>query len=84
VSDNASTRPLRYWVESSVEQYFQALDGSEPSQIYAMVLKEVHTGLLRSVLRATNGNQSKAATFLGISRGTLRKIMAEQMIEEFE
>lgn len=82
--NNIPSQPLRFWVESSVEQYFQALDGSEPSQIYAMVLKEVHTGLLRAVLRATNGNQSKTAQFLGISRGTLRKLMAEHLCEELE
>ena len=76
------SKPLRHWVKASVEQYFEALDGSEPSDIYAMVLKEVNTGLLNAVLDATKGNQSKAAAYLGISRGTLRKLLAQFSIEE--
>ena len=41
-----------------------------------MVISEVEKPLIQMVLKLTNGNQSKAALILGISRGTLRKKMA--------
>jgi Fis family transcriptional regulator len=38
-----------------------------------MVMAEVEPELLRSVMKYTNNNQSKAATALGLNRATLRK-----------
>ena len=38
-----------------------------------MVLREVEEPLLRAVLAYAEGNQSRAATILGITRTTLRK-----------
>lgn len=81
MTDVAEDRPLRYWVEHTVDRYFAYLEGSDTQNIYKMVLKEVHSGLLRAVMRATNGNQSKAANVLGIARGTLRKLLEEHAIE---
>ena len=74
-------KPLRHWVEHTVDHYFVCLEGAETKDIYKMVLKEVHTGLLRAVMRETNGNQSKAATVLGMARGTLRKLLEEHAVD---
>ena len=67
---------LRSSVQQSLENYFAQLDGQTPANLYSMVLAEVEKPLLNMVLKLTNGNQSKAAIILGISRGTLRKKMA--------
>lgn len=64
---------LRHHVQQALESYFACLDGSQPNNLYAMVLREMETSLIQSVLRHTNNNQSSAAEILGISRGTLRK-----------
>lgn len=63
-------------VRQSLQQYFAQLDGQTPANLYGLVLAEVEKPLLEMVLQLTNGNQSKAAIILGISRGTLRKKMA--------
>ena len=63
-------------VQTSLQQYFAQLDGEEPNKLYNLVLKEMEVPLLKMVMRFTNGNQSKAAKILGISRGTLRKKLA--------
>jgi Fis family transcriptional regulator len=81
MTDVTEEKPLRYWVEYNVDRYFDCLEGSDTQNIYKMVLKEVHTGLLRSVMRATQGNQSKAASVLGVARGTLRKLLEEHPLE---
>lgn len=67
---------LRRNVERSLDNYLQQLNGETPANLYSMVISEVEKPLLEMVLKLTNGNQSKAAIILGISRGTLRKKMA--------
>lgn len=69
-------------VQQSLQNYFAQLDGEKPANIYNMVLAEMEVPLLKVVMRYTNGNQSKAAKVLGISRGTLRKKLAIYRIDE--
>ncbi len=66
---------LRNAVEKLLERYFDQLEGTPASELYDLVRTEVEIGLLRTVLRKTQGNQSQAANMLGIARGTLRKLM---------
>ena len=60
-------------VKSSINRYLQELEDTEPSEMYAMVLSQIEQPLLESVLEHTGGNQSRAAEYLGLNRGTLRK-----------
>lgn len=71
-----TSQSLRTSVRQSLQQYFAQLDGQTPANLYGLVLAEVEKPLIEMVLQLTNGNQSKAAKILGISRGTLRKKMA--------
>ncbi|MFB9867823.1 DNA-binding transcriptional regulator Fis [Vreelandella sulfidaeris] len=66
-------QPLREAVETAMRRYFEHLDGSQASDLYAMVLAEVEAPLLSCVLEHTDGNQTRAADVLGLNRGTLRK-----------
>jgi len=65
--------PLRECVRVAVERYIAHLEGDEVTNLYEMVLDEIEEPLLRAVMKATHNNQSKAATWLGLSRGTTRK-----------
>lgn len=69
-------------VQHSLQNYFAHLDGEDPADLYNMVLAEMEVPLLKVVMRFTNGNQSKAAKVLGISRGTLRKKLAIYQIDD--
>lgn len=71
-----SSMSLQDSVNIALQQYLANLDGQTPANLYELVLAEVEKPLLEMVLKLTNGNQSKAAIILGISRGTLRKKMA--------
>ncbi|MEQ8857199.1 MAG: helix-turn-helix domain-containing protein [Pseudomonadales bacterium] len=64
---------MRDQVELALGEYFSALGGELPCDLYDVVLGEVEQPLLRSVMRYVGHNQSQAADVLGISRGTLRK-----------
>ena len=73
VPDNRKSEPLRTCVKEAVENYFHQLDGHEVSEFFNLVMSEVEAPLLEAVLAHANGNQSRAATMLGINRATLRK-----------
>lgn len=59
--------------KEALEQYFHTLNGHKPEELYDLVIGEVEKPLFRAVLEYTGGNQSLAASILGINRGTLRK-----------
>lgn len=60
-------------VKNSVKRYLHELEDTEPNEMYNMVLSQIEKPLLESVLEHTRGNQSRAAEYLGLNRGTLRK-----------
>jgi Fis family transcriptional regulator len=60
-------------VRESLDEYFQDLDGSNPNEIYEMIISCVEKPMLEVVLERASGNQSLAAEYLGINRNTLRK-----------
>ena len=65
--------PLANHVRACMEQYFDDLEGHMPGDLYRMVISEVEKPLLDIVMRKVRGNQTRAATLLGITRSTLRK-----------
>lgn len=66
-------RVLSEHVQDSINDYFQALNGHQPADLYRMVLEQVEAPLLKAVLEHCEQNQSRASEILGINRGTLRK-----------
>ncbi len=72
---------MRTSVESLLDRYFALLDGEAPQNLYKMILAEMEIPLLKKVLTFARGNQCKAAIYLGISRGTLRKKIAQYHID---
>lgn len=51
-----------------------------PSGLYDRIIKEIERPLIELCLKATGGNQFKAASLLGINRNTLRKKIKELKI----
>lgn len=74
IDPDAEAQPLSHYVGSSLDRYFDSLNGcAPPRDLYQMVLEQVEKPLLERVLHYSEGNQSRAAQMLGINRGTLRK-----------
>ncbi len=61
---------------SAVTAYLESLDGHPTSGLYDLVLQEIEAPLFRLVLAYTEGNRSRAARLLGLSRETLLKKLA--------
>jgi len=67
-------------VRASLARYFQDLGEAEPRALWPMVMGCVERALLETVLAQAQGNQTRAAEMLGITRNTLRKKLLAQQI----
>ena len=67
-------------IRDSLDSYFKDLRGVEPHAMYEMMLNVVERPLLDVVMRHAEGNQSKAAEWLGINRNTLRRKLVEHKL----
>jgi Fis family transcriptional regulator len=77
VTHSKKSEPLRQCVSDAMQRYFNNLDGHGANNLYRLVMNEVEAPLLESVMQHTGGNQTHAATILGISRSTLRKKLSQ-------
>jgi len=67
-------------VRENLEAYFRDLRGTEPSAMYEMIQRVVERPLLEVVMKHADGNQSRAAEWLGINRNTLRRKLLEHRL----
>jgi Fis family transcriptional regulator len=57
-----------------IEQHLQS-SGNGVIDLHQMVLEQIEPPLLKAVMEQYKYNQSRAATALGISRGTMRTLL---------
>ena len=69
--------PLRDHVATSIRRFLGDLDGHGTENLYEIALRELEIPLFVEVLQHCDGNQSRAASMLGIHRATLRKKLRE-------
>jgi Fis family transcriptional regulator len=67
-------------IRTTLEQYFKDLRGTEPNGVHEMILNAVERPLLDVVMKHADGNQSKAAEWLGINRNTLRRKLLDHKL----
>ena len=75
-----SKKKIEETVRDSLEQYFKDLRGAEPHSMHDMVIHAAEKPLLEVVMRHADGNQSKAAEWLGINRNTLRRKLTDHKL----
>lgn len=68
----SSEIPLRKNVKEAIRRYLEDMGPSQPECLYRTLLAEVEPPLIEEVLRYTQGNQSRTAKILGMTRNTLR------------
>ncbi|HEY7609370.1 MAG TPA: nitrogen regulation protein NR(I) [Alphaproteobacteria bacterium] len=82
----AAAAPLDETLSQAVERHLRRHfdghpDSLPPAGVYDRILHEVERPMISLCLRATRGNQLKAAALLGLNRNTLRKKIRELDIE---
>ena len=75
-----SKKQIEDVVRHSVETYFKDLRGEEPEALHQLMIHFMEKPLLDVVMKQAKGNQSKAATWLGLNRNTLRKKLGEHKL----
>jgi len=75
-----SRKKIEECIRASLEQYFRDLRGNEPHSVHAMIVDTVEKPLLEVVMKHAEGNQSKAADWLGINRNTLRRKLLDHKL----
>ena len=76
----ATKKHIEECVRDSLEAYFRDLRDVEPTAMYDMILKVVERPLFETVMKHAEGNQSRAAEWLGINRNTLRRKLVEHRL----
>jgi len=64
--------PLRQNVQEAIRRYLDDMGHSQPESLYRILMAQVEPPLIEEVLRFTQGNQSRTAKILGMTRNTLR------------
>jgi Fis family transcriptional regulator, factor for inversion stimulation protein len=67
-------------VRENLELYFRDLGGEPPHSMHDMLINLVEKPLLEVVMREAEGNQSRAAEWLGINRNTLRRKLSQHQL----
>ena len=75
-----SKKQIEEVVRHSLETYFRDLRGTEPDNLHEMMVRVVEKPLLDLVMKHAEGNQSRAAQWLGLNRNTLRKKLVEHKL----
>ena len=75
-----SGKTIEDCIRGSLEAYFRDLRGVEPSAMYEMIERVVERPLLEVVMERAEGNQSRAAQWLGINRNTLRRKLLDHKL----
>ncbi|HET9976514.1 MAG TPA: helix-turn-helix domain-containing protein [Burkholderiaceae bacterium] len=71
---------LEACVRDTLEQYFKDLRGTEPHSLHDMIMNAVEKPLVEVVMKHADGNQSKAAEWLGVNRNTLRRKLLDHKL----
>ena len=75
-----SKKHIEACVRDSLEQYFKDLKGAEPHSLHDMIIRTAERPLLEVVMKHAEGNQSKAADWLGVNRNTLRRKLVDHKL----
>jgi len=70
-------------VKKTVENFLSLPETEGVTNLYDMVLEQMEPALFKSVIEHCKYNQSKAATLLGLSRGTCRMKLKKYFDDQY-
>jgi Fis family transcriptional regulator len=72
---------LHEFVRCVSRQYLDDMGDTPPDNLHGVIISEAERALIETVLDYTDGNQSRAAEILGITRTTLRNRIRRYGVE---
>ena len=82
VIQSGRSDPLSKCVEDALRAYLKTTDGHDVNDLHRFVIGEVERPLFQTVLRHVDGNRSRAAKLLGLTRATLRKRLRDYGLDD--
>lgn len=73
IKNESQGNGLNNTIRHSLSQFLDDLGDENPGNVYELVMQQIEAPLLELIMQHVDGNQSRAAEYLGINRGTLRK-----------
>ena len=70
-------------VEKTVKTYMDSMDKENISNLYELMMEQIEPALFKAVIERSKYNQSRAASMLGLSRGTLRKKLSQYFDDQY-
>ena len=78
ITKNLSNSSISKVVQREARLFIKNMNGNgSKSNMHSLFINDTERTLLDTVLETCNGNVTKSADFLGISRGTLIKLIKE-------
>ena len=68
-----SNESFNHAIASILRSYLDKHQGFLPTNLYEMIIQKIEKPLIETIIEQTDGNISKAAKILGLSRLTVRK-----------
>jgi Fis family transcriptional regulator len=81
ISEERRDSSIKECLRHALDEYFDRLNGHNPTDLYEIVIREIEPPLLETTLKRAGGNQTKAAKFLGMNRSTPRKKLRQYGID---
>ncbi|QOC22694.1 Fis family transcriptional regulator [Wenzhouxiangella sp. AB-CW3] len=73
---------LEEFTRQVVRQYLDDMGGIDPDHLHGLIMNTVEKPLIKTVLEFADGNQSRAAAILGITRTTLRNRIKRYQLDQ--
>lgn len=70
-------------VETTIKTYMDSMNKDTISNLYDLLMEQVEPALFKAVIERSKYNQSRAASMLGLSRGTLRKKLSKYFDNQY-
>jgi len=70
--ESSSSPCLREQIAAALDLYLLQVNGDPVANLYDVVVEQLDIAVITTALKHADGNQTKAAKLLGISRSTLR------------
>jgi DNA-binding protein Fis len=70
-------------VETTIKTYMDSMDKDSILNLYDLLMEQVEPALFKAVIERCKYNQSRAASMLGLSRGTLRTKLSKYFDDQY-